>query len=122
MVSPIHDKGELVRQLREAIATTTTFCLEHGITPATIRDARGFEREKLKEDAVAALVVNDETRRQYLNLAAAVDSLFKSQLPDAAAFEFSPICNVFKVDCGENSVGTPGRGHLGGDGRSGSAS
>ena len=86
-----------MRQLREAIATTTTFCLEHGITPATIRDARGFEREKLKEDAVAALVVNDETRRQYLNLAAAVDSLFKSLLPDAAAFEFSPICNVFKV-------------------------
>jgi hypothetical protein len=42
-------------------------------------------------------VVNDETRRQYLNLAAAVNALFKSLLPDAAGFEFSPICNVFKV-------------------------
>ena len=58
---------------------------------------RGFEREKLKEDAVAAFVVNDETRRQYLNLAAAVDALFKSLLPDAAANEFGPICKVFKV-------------------------
>ena len=67
--TPIQDKSELVRQLREAISTTTEFCTERRIDPAKIRDARGFEREKLKEDAVAALVVNDETRRQYLNLA-----------------------------------------------------
>lgn len=95
--TPIHDKSELVRQLREAISNATAFCRERGIAPAAIRDARGFEREKLKEDAVAAFVVNDETRRQYLNLAGAVRSLFKSLLPDASAFEFSPICNVFKV-------------------------
>jgi type I restriction enzyme, R subunit len=95
--TPIHDKSELVRQLKEAIATMTTFCTERGIHPAAIRDARGFEREKLKEDAVAALVVNDETRRQYLNLASAVNSLFRSLLPDASSFEFSPICIVFKV-------------------------
>jgi type I restriction enzyme R subunit len=95
--TPIHDKSELVRQLREAIASTTAFCLERKIDPAAIRAARGYEREKLKEDAVAALVVNDETRRQYLNLATAVGSLFKSLLPDASAYEFSPICNVFKV-------------------------
>ncbi len=95
--TPIHDKSELVRQLREAISNATAFCLERGIDPAAIRDARGFEREKLKEDAVAAFVVNDETRRQYLNLAGAVGSLFKSLLPDASAYEFGPICNVFKV-------------------------
>ncbi len=95
--TPIHDKSELVRQLRETIATTTNFCMERGVNPAMIRDARGWEREKLKDDAVAALVVNDETRRQYLNLATAVGALFKSLLPDASAFEFSPICNVFKV-------------------------
>ncbi len=95
--TPIHDKSELVRQLREAISVTTAFCTQRGINPAEIRDARGFQREKLKEEAVAALVVNDETRRQYLNLATEVDALFKSLLPDASAFEFSPICNVFKV-------------------------
>ncbi len=95
--TPIHDKSELVRQLREAISATTAFCSERGIDPAKVGDARGFEREKLKEDAVAALVVNDETRRRYLNLAAAVNALFKSLLPDASAFEFGPVCNVFKV-------------------------
>jgi type I restriction enzyme, R subunit len=95
--TPIHDKSELVRQLREAISTTTEFCTERRINPTKIRDARGFDREKLKDDAMAAIVVNDETRRQYLNLAAAVDSLFKSLLPDATAYEFGPICNVFKI-------------------------
>ena len=95
--TPIHDKSELVRQLRQAIATTTAFCMERKIDPAKIRDAREYPREKLKEDAVAALVVNDETRSQYLNMAAAVDSIFKSLLPDAAAHEFGPVCNVFKV-------------------------
>lgn len=95
--TPIHDKSELVRRLREAISAITGFCIERGIDPAEIRDARGFDREKRKEDAMAALVVNDETRRQYLNLAASVDLLFKSLLPDAAALEFSPICNVFRI-------------------------
>ena len=41
--------------------------------------------------------MNDETRRQYLSLAVAVNALFKSLLPDASAFEFGPVCNVFKV-------------------------
>jgi type I restriction enzyme R subunit len=95
--TPIHGKSELVRQLKDAIAATTSFCLERKIDPAKIQAAKGFEREKLKDDAVAALVVNDETRRQYLNLASSVTALFKSLLPDAAAFEFSPICNVFRV-------------------------
>ncbi len=95
--TPIHDKSELVRQLRGAISTATAFCAQLGVDPAKIRDARGFERERLKDDAVAALVANDETRRQYLNLAGAVDSLFKSLLPDASAHEFGPLCNVFKV-------------------------
>jgi len=93
--TPIQYKSELVRQLREAISTATAFCRERGIAPAAIRAARGFEREKLKEDAVAAFVVNDETRRQYLNLAGSVGSLFKSLLPDASAYEFGPIRNVF---------------------------
>jgi type I restriction enzyme R subunit len=95
--TPIHDKSELIRQLRQAISTATSFFKEREIDPTKIRDSKGFEREKLKEDAVAALVVNDEIRRQYLNLAAAVDSVFKSLLPDVAAHEFGPVCNVFKV-------------------------
>ena len=49
------------------------------------------------EDAVAALVTNDDTRRGYLSRAGYIDSLFKSLLPDAAAAEFGPIYKVFRV-------------------------
>ncbi len=96
-VSPVHKKEELVNQLREIISATTDFCLERNVNPATIQDARGFERVKLVDDAVAVLVVNDDTRRAYLSRAGYLDGLFKSLLPDAAANEFGPICKVFRV-------------------------
>src|SRR5260370_14599609 len=96
-VSPVHKKEELVSQLRELISGTTDFCVERSVNPATIQDARGYERVKLVEDAVAAFVVNDDTRRSYLSRAGYVDSLFKSLLPDIAANEFGPVCKVFRV-------------------------
>ena len=95
--SPIRDKIELFNQLCSAIADLTSFSKERGVDPHAIQEASGFDREKLKDDAVAAFVVNDETRRRYLQLAANVDRLFKSLLPDVAANEFSAICKVFSV-------------------------
>jgi type I restriction enzyme R subunit len=95
--APIKDKVELVRLLRVAIERATEFSKMHGVDPEKIRDATGFEREKLKEDAVAAFVVKDEIRRQYLGLAGEVEKLFKSLLPDPAANEFGPIRKVFAV-------------------------
>ena len=95
--TPVHKKEELVNQLRDTIAATTDFCMERNVNPAKVRDARGFERVKLVEDAVAAFVVNDDTRRGYLSRAGYVDSLFKSLLPDTVANEFSPVCKVFRV-------------------------
>ena len=95
--SPVHQKDELVNQLRATISATTDFCQERNVNPSKIQDARGFERVKLVEDAVAALVVNDDTRRSYLSRASYVDSMFKSLLPDTTANEFSPICKVFRV-------------------------
>ncbi|MCZ2153591.1 MAG: DUF3387 domain-containing protein [Bryobacterales bacterium] len=94
---PIRDKSELVGQLRKLVDETTTFCLKRGADPARICEARGYEREKLKDDAIAVLVVNDETTRRFLNLEAKVTALFQSLLPDAAASEFRPVCDVFKV-------------------------
>jgi len=95
--SPARDKAEPIRQLREAIAEAAAFCQERGVDPARIRDAQGFEREGLKDDAVAALVATDDTRAQYLNLARKVEKLFRSLLPDVRADEFGPLRQVFRV-------------------------
>jgi len=105
--SPIKDKSELVDELADAITEATTFSEERGVDPAAIRDATGFDREKLKDDAVAAFVINDETRRQYLQLAGNVDRLFKSLLPDLAANEYAPICKVFSVIAAKIKVDIP---------------
>ena len=95
--SPIQEKSELFHQLLDAIGVLTTFSKERGVDPAAIQEATGFDREKLKDDSVAAFVVNDEIRRRFLHLAGNVDRLFKSLLPDVAANEFSAICKVFSV-------------------------
>jgi type I restriction enzyme, R subunit len=95
--APIQDKAELARLLRIAIERATEFSRAHGVEPGKIQAATGFDREKLKEDAVAAFVVKDEIRRQYLGLAGEVEKLFKSLLPDPAANEFGPIRRVFAV-------------------------
>ncbi len=78
-----------------------------GVDPAAIRDATGFDREKLKDDAVAAFVINDETRRRFLQLAGNVDRLFKSLLPDVAANEYAPICKVFSVIAAKIKIDIP---------------
>ena len=70
--TPIKDKTELFNQLCAAIADLTVVCKERGVDPNAIQEATGFDREKLKDDAVAALVINDETRRRYLQLAGEV--------------------------------------------------
>jgi type I restriction enzyme R subunit len=105
--SPIKDKSELVDELADAIAEATTFSEERSVDPAAIRDATGFDREKLKDDAVAAFVINDDTRRRYLQLAGNVDRLFKSLLPDVAANEYAPICKVFSVIAAKIKIDIP---------------
>jgi type I restriction enzyme, R subunit len=94
---PIKDKLELVRLLRQAIQETIAFCRERGVDLEAIRDASGFQREKLKEDAVATFVIDDKTRRRFMESAGHVEKLFKSLLPDSAANEFGPVRKVVVV-------------------------
>lgn len=94
---PIKDKLELVKLLRQAIRETTVFCRERGVDLEAIRDASGFQREKLKEDAVATFVIDDKTRRRFMESVGHVEKLFKSLLPDPAANEFGPLRKVVSV-------------------------
>ena len=94
---PIKDKLELVKLLRQAIQETTVFCRERGVDLEAIKDASGFQREKLKEDAVATFVIDDKTRRRFMESAGHVEKLFKSLLPDPASNEFGPIRKVISV-------------------------
>jgi type I restriction enzyme R subunit len=95
--TPVKDKSALVEQLRQAITETLTFCIERGIDLSKLQAAQGFERVKLLDDAVEAILVNDESKRKYLSLAGNVANLFKAILPDPAANEFGPMQRLFAV-------------------------
>jgi len=95
--SPVQDKTQLVELLKKAIAEASAFCQEKDVDVEKIRRAPGFERVKLLDDAVDSIVVNDESKRKYLTLAANLDRLYKAILPDLRANEFSPARALFVV-------------------------
>src|SRR5579863_5436180 len=94
---PVKDKAELVVALRVMIEETTTFCQEQGIDPQAIQSApaQDFKRAAMIQDAVDALVSNDEIKKKFLSLAGIVARLYKAILPDAAANEFTGMAALF---------------------------
>ena len=95
--TPVKDKSVLVGQLREAIAATSNFCVEHRVDLSRLQAASGFERVKLLDDAVEAIIVNDESKKKYLSLANHVAKIYKAILPDPTANEFGAAKELIAV-------------------------
>jgi type I restriction enzyme R subunit len=87
--NPVEDKSALAAALRQALSDTRSLCREHGVSLAAIQRAPGFDRIGLLDDAVEALVVSEDIKRRYLDLANTVQRLHKAVLPDPAAGEFA---------------------------------
>jgi type I restriction enzyme R subunit len=85
---PVEDKQALVDDLREAIAETREFMLDRGISFEGFQVGEGFTLVRSLDGAVDALLVKDEIKRQYLQMADKVDRLFHAILPDIAANDF----------------------------------
>jgi len=95
--TPVKNKAALVEELKKAIADARGFCVERGIALDKVQRAEGFQRVKLLNDAVEAIIINDESKRRYLLLAGDVNKLYRAILPDRQANEFSPICRLLGV-------------------------
>jgi type I restriction enzyme R subunit len=89
--TPVKDKLELVELLRTAIDSAEGFCADRWVDLPAIRHAEGFTRVKLLDDAVEAIVENDESKEQYRSLTNNVNKLYKSILPDPLANEFGEV-------------------------------
>ena len=89
---PVETKQALVEQLEEVIQETRDFLSQRGVELDDIQeaaaDASSFRGVAALQDAVDALLVNDDTKRTYLTLAGTVDQLFKAILPDQASNQF----------------------------------
>ncbi len=95
--TPIKPKSALVEQLKQAIDEANAFCEELRIDLDAIQTATKFERVNLLDDTVDAIVVNDETKRNYFSLVGKVSRLYRAILPDPAANDFAPRCALFEV-------------------------
>ncbi|MGB7544708.1 MAG: type I restriction enzyme endonuclease domain-containing protein [Methanothrix sp.] len=95
--TPIKDKEAQIEHLKQAIEQAAAFCLEKGIDPSRIQSAQGFEKVKLLDDAVEAVLVSGESKRRYLALAIGLNKLYKAILPDVRANEFSAQRALFVV-------------------------
>lgn len=95
--NPVEDKTTLVAALEDALAETINFLEEHGVIMDNILSAEGFDLVALLDDAVDALVVTDDVKRRYINLANTVQRLYKAILPDQKAKEFSLKVRPLKI-------------------------
>ncbi len=87
--SPVEDKSALLALLRQAMEKTRNLCRDHGVDLSAIHVAVYFDRIKLLDDAVEALVSSEDIKRYFLDCANQVKRLYKAILPDPAAREFA---------------------------------
>ncbi len=88
--TPVLSKSELVGALKKALMEASAFLEKRGVNLDELLASEGFEFIRLRDDAVEALLVNDETKRRYLVISSYVARLFKAILPDPSANEFGP--------------------------------
>lgn len=113
--TPVKDKEELLELLGTAIADVEAFCAERGVVLRSLltSGAAGFKKVKELDDAASVLVekktaeavddavekviLNDELKQRFLQLASTVSRLYRAILPDPAAGTYTPECALISV-------------------------
>jgi len=90
--APVKNKTELVELFKKSINEATTFCTQLGIDLDKLTKADGFERVKYLDDAVEAILINDDTKGRYAFHVQMVTRLFRAIKPDPAVKDFMSIC------------------------------
>ena len=94
---PIADKSKLVEELKAAIAEISEFCNGLGVDLQEIEASDALQRIAQIQQAMDAILQNDETKRNYLQLATNVSKLYKAILPDSDAHAFTGICTLVNI-------------------------
>ena len=96
---PIRDKSELVEELRTVIIEIKEFCANLGVDLPQIdaTETERLERIRLITDAVNRILVNDETKGDYLQHASQISRLYKAIRPDSAVSDFNSICTLINT-------------------------
>lgn len=84
---PVRPKAELRAELDEALSSIAEFCTANNIDLDALSNATEFEFIALQSDAVEALLVDDNTRREFLKLYRVVRKTFKGLMPETKALK-----------------------------------
>ncbi|WP_419606979.1 type I restriction endonuclease subunit R [Thiolapillus sp.] len=95
--TPVKDKAELVAELEAAVHGLETFCSKQGMDLDAVQSSEGMQKIKQLDDAVEAILLNEESKKSYLNQADGIWRLYKAVLPDPRAEEFAQRSQLFKV-------------------------
>ncbi|MEQ9363466.1 MAG: type I restriction endonuclease subunit R [Leptospirales bacterium] len=89
--NPVRDKAELAAALRDAVAAATAFCAAQGVDLVAIEalPLGDFARLQMLEDAIEAVIVPEERRREFYGHEKLVSTLYRALKPDPAALEFT---------------------------------
>ncbi|MDO8872286.1 MAG: DUF3387 domain-containing protein [Methanoregula sp.] len=96
-VMPVQQKAELVKLLKMVLTETAAFCDMKGIDIEEVLKARNLQKVKLLDDSVDAILVNDESKQKFLNLAGNINRLFKAIKPDPAINDLLPLCTLYLI-------------------------
>lgn len=83
--SPIEIVDALAGELDQAVAQLIAFCAGVGVDLPAMRDADGFDHIAKRDAAVEALLVDEETRNDFIVKARQARKLFKALLPNQRA-------------------------------------
>jgi len=95
--APIKNKEELVQLLKKAVEEAKAFCAQLRVDLDTLTIADGFEKVKLLDEAIEAILVNDDIRGRYFTHARTVMALFKAIKPDPALNDYLPIYTSLRI-------------------------
>ncbi len=83
--SPIEIIDVLAAELDIAVGGLVSFCSGVGVDLIAMRDAEGFDHVAMRDAAVEAILVDEETRNDFMGKARQVRKLFKALLPNPKA-------------------------------------
>lgn len=95
---PVKPKGELIKQLEEALEATETFLQDEvNFDLQELIKADGLHKLAAMEKAVNAVYTNDETKRKFQVLAREVFKKYKALQPDKVLNQYAPGKNAIDV-------------------------
>lgn len=86
---PIQSKDKLVAALKDCIKELNKFLIDQGVKHDKIIEAKGLEKNALLDEALSALVINDNIKKNFLQKAGIAIKTFSAILPHKDASEFS---------------------------------